>query len=256
MRYEILGPLRVLGGPGGTTINARKVKMLLAVLLIRAERIVTVDRLMAEIWEGEPPRRATAAVHVYVSQLRKFLGRLDDGESPVATRPGGYLLRIGPAGFDLHEFQQKMQRGRTDARAGRHLAAVDHFDAALRMWRGPVLPDLRESALVQGFATWAEEMYLECLEARIDAKLVLGRHRELVEELQSLTVEYPLHEGFHSQLMLALYRSERQADALRVYRRVRDTLRSELGLEPGRGLRELQSAILAADGRLDLLRAG
>jgi DNA-binding SARP family transcriptional activator len=211
---------------------------------------------MAEVWDDKPPRRATAAMHVYVSHLRKFLARPDRSESPIVTRPGGYLLHIGPDEFDLYDFQQLLQRGRTDVRAGRLRDAVEHFDAALRTWRGAAVADLRDSALVQGFVTWLDEMYLECLEARIESQLSLGRHRELVGELYSLTAEYPLHETFHSQLMLALYRSDRQADALRVYRDVRGVLQSELGLEPGRVLRELQGAILAADSRLDLLRAG
>ncbi|MBL7497609.1 AfsR/SARP family transcriptional regulator [Frankia sp. CNm7] len=256
MRYEVLGPLRVLGKPGSPTISARKVKILLSVLLIRADQLVTTDRLMEEIWDGEPPRRATTAMHVYVSQLRKFLVRPDVAGSPIVTRPGGYLLRRGDDELDLHDFQKLVQRGRTDVRAGRHAEAVENFDAALRMGRGPVLADLRESGMIAGFVTWIEEMRLECLEARIDSALVLGRHRELVGQLYSLTAEHPQRESFHRQLMLALYRSERQADALHAYRRVRDILRGELGLDPGRALRELHDAILAADGRLDLRRAG
>jgi SARP family transcriptional regulator, regulator of embCAB operon len=256
VRYEVLGSLRVVGRPGGTTINARKVKILLSVLLIRADQLVTVDRLMEEIWDGEPPRRATAAVHVYVSQLRKFLSGPGAVDNPITTRPGGYLLRRGDDELDLHDFQRLVQRGRLDARAGRHADAVQNFDAALRTWRGPVLADLQESGMIAAFAAGIEEMRLECLEARIDSALVLGRHRELVGQLFSLTAEHAQRESFHRQLMLALYRSERQADALRAYRRVRDSLRGDLGLDPGRPLRELHDAILAADRRLDLRRAG
>ncbi|MEX5634704.1 AfsR/SARP family transcriptional regulator [Parafrankia sp. FMc2] len=256
MRYEVLGPLRVLGKPGSPTIGARKVKILLSVLLIRADQLVTVDRLMEEIWDCEPPRRATAAVHVYVSQLRKFLLRPNVPGNPIGTRPGGYQLMRGDDDIDLHDFQRLMQRGRTDARAGRHAEAVENFDAALRIGRGPVLADLRDSAMISAFVTWIDEMRLECVEARIDSALLLGQHRELVGQLYSLTAEHPQRESFHRQLMLALYRSERQADALRAYGRVRDILRGELGLDPGLPLRELHDAILAADGRLDLRRAG
>ncbi|OAA27549.1 DNA-binding transcriptional activator of the SARP family [Frankia sp. EI5c] len=256
MRYEVLGPLRVLGKPGSPTLGARKVQILLAVLLIRADQMVTIDRIMDEIWDGDPPRRATAAVHVYVSQLRKFLSRPDVPRHPIVTRPGGYQLQRGDDEIDLHDFQKLMQRGRADARAGRHAEAVENFDAALRNWSGPVLVDLRDSPMISAFVTWIEEMRLECVEARIDSALLLGRHRELVGQLYSLTAEHPQRESFYRQLMLALYRSERQADALRVYGRIRDILRGELGLEPGLPLRELHDAILAADGRLDLRRAG
>ncbi|MCK9902520.1 AfsR/SARP family transcriptional regulator [Frankia sp. Cpl3] len=211
---------------------------------------------MEEIWDCEPPRRATAAVHVYVSQLRKFLLRPNVSGNPIGTRPGGYQLMRGDDEIDLHDFQRFMQRGRTDARAGRHAEAVENFDAALRIGRGPVLADLRDSAMISAFVTWIEEMRLECVEARIDSALLLGRHRELVGQLYSLTAEHPQRESFHRQLMLALYRSERQADALRAYGRVRDILRGDLGLDPGLPLRELHDAILAADGRLDLRRAG
>ncbi|MGW5352854.1 AfsR/SARP family transcriptional regulator [Streptomyces sp. NPDC004031] len=236
-------------------MSARKIETLLAVLLIRVDQVVTVSHLTAELWGEQAPRRATAALHVYVSQLRKFLDRPDRPENPIATHSPGYLLSLGDDTLDVHEFQQLVARGRTAMKRNRHEEASAVLGQALTLWRGPVLSELRHGQTVNSFAAWAEEARLECIEMRTDADLELGCHRELVGQLYSLTAEHPLREAFHRQLMLALYRSERQSDALRVYANVRSTLNSELGIEPGRALRDLQRSILLDDGRLDLLRA-
>ncbi|MFD0636639.1 BTAD domain-containing putative transcriptional regulator [Catenulispora yoronensis] len=187
---------------------------------------------------------------MHISQLRKFLHR-PGRPDPIVTRKPGYALTIGSDEFDLHEFKQLAEQGRQEVRAGRFEEAAGRFDDALRLWRGPVLGDLREGPIINGFATWLEETRRECLELQIESGLALGRHRELVGQLYSLTAEHPLSEPFHFQLMLALYRSDRQADALAVYQSARTVLNEQLGLEPGRALRQLQRAILAADHRLD-----
>lgn len=252
MRYEILGPLRVVDEGGSSFISARKMEILLAVLLIRSDQVVATDQLMAEIWGDQIPRRAAAGLHVYISQLRKFLCRPYRPGSPIVTRPPGYLLRLGSDEFDLTVFRRLVATGRTMVREGRHEEASVCFERALALWRGPTLDDLRIGPIVEGFMAWLAEIRMECVGMLVDSQLELGRHREIVGNLFSLTAEYPLREGFYRQLMLALYRSDRQADALKVYQAARKTLSEELGLEPCRVLRDLQRAILVADTQLDL----
>lgn len=253
MRYEILGPLRIVDEGMVSSISARKMEMLLAALLVRNGQIVSIDQLIAEIWGESPPRRATAALHVYISQLRKLLRRPGDPTSRIATRPTGYQLVMGDDELDLREFQALVVRGRRHVRLGNSEDAVDDFQAALDLWHGGVVTDISDSSsIVTGFLTWIEEQRLETVEMLIDTSLALGRHRELVGQLYSLATEYPMRESFHRQLMLALYRSERQADALDVYRSARGILNERLGLEPCRPLRELHQAILTADDQLEL----
>jgi DNA-binding SARP family transcriptional activator len=248
-----LGPLRIVDGGTVSSISARKMEVLLAALLVRGDQIVSIDQLIAEIWGERPPRRATAALHVYISQLRKLLRRPGDTASRIATRPAGYQLLIGDDEMDLREFQALVNRGRQHVRQGSSEDAVEDFQAALGLWHGGVVTDAGQgSPIVSGFATWIEEQRLETVEMLIDTSLALGRHRELVGQLYSLIAEYPMRESFHRQLMLALYRSERQADALDVYHSARDILNERLGLEPCRALRELHQALLMADDHLEL----
>ncbi|AXK32420.1 activator protein [Streptomyces armeniacus] len=255
MKYEVLGPLRVTERDSHSSISARKIETVLAVLLIRSDQVVGRDQLTAEIWGDQPPRRATAGLHVYISQLRKFLQRRCQLDNPIVTQPPGYQLRKGADEIDFHIFLQLMNQGRADMRERRFEQAAERFESALSLWRGPVLGDLRAGAIVEGFVTWLTEARLECLEMLADAQLEIGRHREFVGRLYSLTAENPLRETFYRQLMLALYRSERQADALKVYQAARRTLHEELGLEPCRALQELQHAILTADDQLDFAAA-
>jgi SARP family transcriptional regulator, regulator of embCAB operon len=252
VRYELLGPLRVVGDEGGrASIGAQKIETLLAVLLIRSNQVVTTEQLITEIWGDQAPRRAIAGVHVYVSQLRKFLGRCGDGSVPLVTVAPGYVLRGDTAELDYQEFLRLAGQGREHAREGRHEQAVATLEVALSLWRGPVLGDQYHGPIVEGFVTWQTETRLECTETLVDAQLELGRHRELVGRLYALTAEHPLREAFTRQLMLALYRSGRQADALKAYRSARQTIHDELGLEPCRALQELQRGILTADYELD-----
>jgi SARP family transcriptional regulator, regulator of embCAB operon len=255
LRYELLGPLRVVDGDRVSSISAQKIEMLFAVLLVRAEQVVTADQLISEIWRQKPPRRATTGLHVYISQLRKFLDR-PGRESPVITRSPGYLLRVRGDELDLRDFQRLVGEGRAFAKSQQHEEAIERFDSALRLWRGPAFGALWACPIVNGCATWLNEARVECIEMQIDAGLVLGQHRELVGRLHALIEEHPLREAFYRQLMLALYRSERAADALKVYQSARRTLRDELGLEPCRPLRNLQRAVLQGDDRLDLVPAG
>jgi DNA-binding SARP family transcriptional activator len=250
MRYEILGPLRVVDGGQGSSISARKVETLLAVLLTRADQVVPTDLLMEEIWGTLRPRRAMAGIHVYISQIRKFLARQGRGDSPVVTRSPGYVLRLGTDELDYLQFQHQVNIGRSRLRDGRYLEAIDGLESALGLWRGTILSDLCNGPILGGFVCLANESRLECLEMLIDARLQVSRHRELVGLLYSLVADYPLREAFYRQLMLALYRSERQAEALEVFQTARSHLREELGVEPCKPLQEVQRSILVADDRL------
>lgn len=252
VRYELLGPLRVVDEYGSSSISAPKVELLLAALLIRADQLVPADHLVRELWDQHPPRRATAGLHVYVSQLRKFLCRPMRPDSPIVTHPPGYQLELGPDELDAHTFLGLAKLGRQQHREGHYEAAADHFERALALWRGLVLGDLQGGQLIDGFVTRLNEERLECVELMLDAYLFLGRHRELTGQLYALTRDHPLRESFYRQLMVALYRSERQADALNVYQYARRTLNRELGLEPCQSLQELHRAILTGDRNLDL----
>lgn len=253
MKYEVLGPLRVVRGEENLGLSARKMGIVLATLLIRADQVVSVEQLITEVWGGSPPRRVHAALYVYISQLRKLLGA--GGPSPIVTRAPGYVLRTGTDQLDLHVFQRLVGEGREHARHDRHEDARDAFEQALELWRGPALSELREGPIINGFAIWLDETRLECSELLVESSLRLGRHRELVSVLQRLIGEHPLHEAFYRQLMLALWRCERRADALAVYQAARTTLSRELGLEPGGQLRELQQSILASGENLELRAA-
>lgn len=252
MEYRILGPIRVLDEGRETYLNARKVQGLLAALLIRADQIVSVDQLITEIWHEDPPRRANASLHVYVSQVRKFLARPGSTGSGLVTRVPGYLLSLGENTLDVHEFQQRMTSGRNHLLMGRLEQADRELSAALGLWRGRALGELTgDGPIIQGFVAWAEEARLECLELQIETRLAMGQHRQLVGPLFQLISEIPMRETFYRQLMLALYQADRQADALRVYQSARITLNDELGVEPCRALRDLQRAILVGDVRSD-----
>lgn len=248
MRYEILGPLRVAGPHGYGFIRARKIETILAILLIRANLVVSLDQLIDEIWGTEPPRRATAGLHVYISQLRKFLQQSGLPDTAIETRLPGYTLHTGPGDIDFQVFLKHLDQGRALVRGGEYETAGEVLETALSLWRGPVLGNLPAAGpLLEGFATWMTESRLECMETLYEAQLESGRHREVVGGLYSAVAENPLRETFYRQLMLALWRSERQADALMVYRSLRIVLNEELGLEPCRALRELHQAIVAGD---------
>jgi DNA-binding SARP family transcriptional activator len=250
LRYEILGALRVVDERGSTYLSAPKIERLLAALLVRADHLVPAEQLFSEIWDGRPPRRAAAGLHVYVSQLRKFLDRPGRNRSPIVTRPPGYLLQLGADELDAHEFLRLAQEGRRHSQRHEHEEALDRFERALAVWRGRVLGDLPMGPVVDGYATWLAEERLECIEQSIDARLALGRHREVIGLLYALTAEYPLRETFTMQLMMALHRSERRPDALRAYESSRRALERELGVDPGHSLQSLRRAILVGDAWL------
>jgi DNA-binding SARP family transcriptional activator len=223
---------------------------MLAVLLLRANRVTSMKELIGEIWQEDPPPRATAAVHVYISQLRKFLGQADNGgQGPIETRTPGYLLRADLDELDYIVFERLVQRGRSLMRRKQYAEAFAVLEEALGLWHGRPFSGLSVGTVISGFMARMDEVRLECLEMHIELSLLLGRHRQVLSQLYELIVEYPLHEIFYAQLMRVLYHTERRADALRVYRTAWHVLDRELGLEPSQRLRELQHLVLAADDK-------
>jgi DNA-binding SARP family transcriptional activator len=236
--------LRVVTDNGAFSIGARKSETVLLTLLARFNQVVSVGQLVDEIWGVSAPRRANAALHVHVSQLRKLLRRGKSTESPIVTRSPGYVLDLGPDELDLLDFQKLLRSGKTHQRAGEHEEAVDDLKAALDLWRGPALGAPVTGPIISGFSAWLAENRLECIDALVESTLALGNYSDVIGFLYTMIAEQPLHEMFYHQLMIALHRSGRRADALRVYQTARGVLRGELGLEPCQSLRNLHAAIL------------
>lgn len=249
MRVRVLGPLEVSDGREVRRIGAAKQRALLAALVVRAGTPVSVDRLVEEVWDGKAPASAVNLVQGYVAALRRAL---DDRDGALLrTQPPGYQLVLGDDELDLRRFEALVERGRTALTGGDSHAASVLLTEAKELWRGQPFADVPASPAVEAEAGRLEQLRLAALEARADAYLDLGRHAELVPELQTLTASHPLLERFWAQLMLALYRSGRQAHALAAYQRLYGLLDDELGIEPSRPVRELHQQILARDTTLD-----
>ena len=246
VEFRILGPLEVLDGARLLPLTGARQRALLAVLLLHANEVVSSDRLIDELWGEEPPAAGSTALRVRVSQLRKALGR----EDVLVTRAPGYFVRVGPGELDLHRFERLLE----EADGAEPTAAAERLREALALWRGEPLADVSYEPFAQAAIARLVELRLVALERRIEADLVLGRHAELVGELQALVREHPLQERLRRQLMLALYRSGRQADALDCYQDARRTLVDELGIDPSPALRELEQAILRQDSSLNLVQ--
>jgi len=242
MDFRILGPLEVEEDGRQIPLGGEKQRALLALLLLSRGRPVSTDRLIDEIWSGSPPATAVKSVQVYVARLRRALG---DGR--IFTRSRGYELVAAPGELDVDRFDALVRA----ASGAPTKEAAERLRDALALFRGRPLADLSLEPWAQVEIAALEERRLEALEARIDVDLELGRHRELIAELESLLAEHPFREHLLEQLVLALYRSGRQAEALEAYRRGAGRLRSELGLEPGRSLQELEAGILRQDAALD-----
>ena len=245
MEFRVLGSLEVVDHDGQVALGAPKQRALLAVLLLHRGEPVSADRLIDELWGERPPASANKIVQGYVSNLRKVLG---DGR--LVTQGRGYTLRIEPGQTDVDRFEALVARGRRALADGDALTAGAVLREALAVWRGPALSDFAYQPFAQAAIARLEESRLVVLEDRIDADLASGEHARLVGELEALVHEHPLRERLQGQLMLALYRSGRQADALETYHTARDRVIDELGLEPGPELKELERAILAQDPAL------
>ncbi len=253
MEFKILGPLEVRQEDRRLACTGPKQRLLLGVLLLHANEVVSSDRLIEALWGASPPETARKALQMHVSQLRDLLEpQRARGEGRVLlTRPPGYELSLADGELDLQRFEQGVAEARAATKAGDAQEAARGLREALALWRGPPLADLSFESVVQDDIARLEDLRLAVLEDRVDADLALGRHADVVGELESLASEHPLRERIRAQLMLALYRSGRQAEALEVYRDTRRVLVDELGIEPGKELRELEDAILRQDPVLD-----
>ena len=246
--FGLLGPLVVRDGPREVPVSAPRQRVLLAGLLLSAGRVVSLDALAGMLWEGEPPAGARGALHSAIQRLRSALGPA--GAELIETRAPGYLISIGDDDLDIRRFSVLTTRGHAAAEAGDWAQAASLLREALGLWRGDPLADVPSPLLRDREVASLEDQRRQALAARIDADLHLGRHSEVVAELRQLVAAHPLQEQFHAQLMLSLYRSGRQADALAAYQDARRIVTGELGLEPSPGLRLLHQRILAADGEL------
>ena len=248
MQFGILGPLEVRANGRVVALGGAKPRALLAVLALHANQSVSAERLAVALWGEDAPPRAAKTVQVYVARLRKAL----DDPGVLVTTPAGYCLRVGPGELDAERFERQVADGRRALAAGRGEHAAAEVRAALELWRGPPLAELASTPFAPAEIARLEEQHLAALEVRVEADLVAGRHAELVGELQRLTSQHPWRERLHAQLMLALYRSGRQGDALEAYREAREVLVEQLGVEPGVELRDLHEAILTHAPGIDV----
>jgi DNA-binding SARP family transcriptional activator/Tfp pilus assembly protein PilF len=246
MEFGLLGPLTVRRGGAEVPVPAGKQRVVLATLLLNANRLVPLDELAEALWGPGPPASARATMQNYVMRLRKSLG-----DSRIATQPGGYLISADPGDLDVSRFETLLGSARAAARDGLREQAADQAETALALWRGEPLADVDSELLALRERPRLAELRLQALETRIDADLNLGQAGEVVGELRHLASAHPLREHFHSLLMLALYRDGRQGEALAAYQHARRVLIDELGSEPGTELRELHQRILTADPALD-----
>ncbi len=243
MQFRILGPLEVVSAGNARPLGGTKQRALLALLLVHRNEPVSVDRIVEELWNGRPPPTAAKNVQVYVSHLRKVLGA-----DALQTTPPGYTLRVPEGALDEQQVEQIV----ADAAARPAGERVQLLQNALALWRGPPLAEFADLEFAQTEIARLEELRLRVLKRRLAAELELGRHDDVLVELERLVAAHPLDERLRGQLMLALYRSSRQADALAEFREARRILRDELGLEPDEELRELERRILAHDRDLRL----
>ena len=250
--FRILGPLEVLDDNVSVPLGGRKQRATLAILLLHANRVVSVDRLADDLYAGAPPVTAVTQVQRQVSELRKALGV----ESAIETRPPGYLIHVSPDCFDLARFERLTSEADSAHARGDSQTAASLLGNALALWRGLPLADLAYEPFAQVAIERLEEIRLAAVEQRIEAELALGRHGDLIGELTELLAEHPLRESLGAHLMLALYRSGRQAESLDVYSRMRVALTEQFGIEPTRVLRDLERAVLIQDRTLDLGQEG
>jgi DNA-binding SARP family transcriptional activator len=248
LEFRILGPLEVVDGRDRVALGGDKQRATLAILLLNANRVVSVDRLADDLYAGAAPVTALKQVQRQISELRKALGSM----SVIETRSPGYVIRLSPEQLDLRVFERLASDASEALSAGDPRHASHVLRQALDLWRGAPLADLTYESFARAPIERLEEIRLAALGQRIDADLALGRHSELAAELEQLVAEHPVRERFRAQLMLALYRSGRQAEAHMAYRQAREALMDGFGIEPGLELRRLQRQILAQDPSLEL----
>lgn len=246
--FRILGPLDVTHDDQTLTPTPPKIRSVLALLLLRANRIVSVESLIEELWGTDSPRSAVTTVQTYIYHLRRlFAGHgLGSEDNPlITTRPAGYQITTEPGQLDAVAFEELLGRGRDALDDGSVPEAAELIKLALDLWTGPALADVPQGSLLQAHAVHLDELRINAMELRIQAGLKLGRHHSLIAELRSLTHEHPLNEWFHGQLISALTRSGRRGEALQAYQDVRHVLSDELGVDPSPALQNLQRRVLS-----------
>ncbi|MEU2543967.1 AfsR/SARP family transcriptional regulator [Streptomyces roseolus] len=256
MDFRVLGPLSVCDDGGRhRTPTAPKQRQLVSLLAFNANHVVSVAQIVEEIWEYRPPSSAVAAVHTYVMQLRRSLdgARRGPGRGPgrLQTRDQGYVLKLEPGELDLHRYERQVRAARATLMAGEYAEAVEQLRAAETMWTGPMLVDVPTGPLLRAAIEVVERDRLDAVPQRLGAELRLGRHHEILGELTALVHQYGTHEGLVAHLMLALYQSGRQADALMAYHRLRARLREELDTKPSARLQLLHTHMLSGHPRLE-----
>jgi YVTN family beta-propeller protein len=249
VEFRILGPLQVLDRGVDVPLGSPKERALLAVLLLHQGAVVSRERLIDELWGESPPPTAEKALNVHVSQLRKALG--PNGQATITTRHPGYAVVTGPEQLDATRFERLVADAQTQVSAGDVAFAAELLRDGLAIWRGPALAGIELESAGRNEANRLDELRLAAQMDRIDCDLARGSHEELIGELEALVADHPLRERLRGQLMLALYRSGRQADALGCYRQARETLVGELGIEPSPALQRLEKAILNHDRSLE-----
>jgi DNA-binding SARP family transcriptional activator len=253
MHFEILGSLRVTDdNERELAVGGSKRAALLAALILRPNEVVSVDRLIDDLWDGRPPASAAKTLQVHMSRLRRALaggGNGDRGDA-IVTRGTGYALDVDPTHIDAERFKQLVTEGSAALAEGAHARASTRLRSALALWRGDALADFTYASFAQDEIARLDALRTVALESAVEAELALGRHAELIPELKMLVKRHPLSEHLRAQLMLALYRSGRQAEALGAYRAARRVLIEQLGIEPSAELRELEQAILEQDAQL------
>ena len=248
--FRLLGPVEARTADAVASLGGSRQRSVLAILLLHANEVVPSDRLIDLIWDGSAPPTAATALQGYVSQLRKVLEPDRTEPSVIITEGRGYVARVAPGQLDVSRFEQLASQGRTDLAAGRPQQAADAFADALGLWRGPALANVRNESFAQEPIRRLEELRIAAIEDHVEARLATGQHREVIAQLETLVVQHPLRERLRGQLMLALYRSGRQAEALEAFAAGRRRLIEELGIEPGEPLRALHQRMLEQDRSL------
>jgi DNA-binding SARP family transcriptional activator/class 3 adenylate cyclase len=251
IEFRILGPLEIGADGRLLPLGSPKLRALLGLLLVHADETVSRDRLIEELWGEAPPVTVDSALRVYLSRLRRLLDSAGASGALVRERHG-YRLRVEPEQLDVTRFHRLASEGREALAAGKTELAAERLRQALALWRGPALADLPSERFAMTAAARLEDERVSAVEQRLEADLALGRHRQLIGELETLVGEHPYRERLRALLMLTLYRSGRQAEALRVYQDARRVLAEELGLEPSQELKQLEQAILCQDATLTL----
>lgn len=254
MEAGILGPLFVRCGAVSRAPSAPKLRNVLTTLIVNTGQVVSVSLLMRELWEVEPPVSGLTTLQTYILNLRKLISAMtglsttEVSKEVLITKPGGYLLQLGSGNLDLHCYHAIVAAGRAAIAAGDDSEAVRQLNAALQLWRGPALVDVQCGRVLESKRRQLEESRLVVLERLVDAQLRLGMYHEALTELVALIVENPLHEALYSQYMRTLHRLGRRAEALEVFRELRDNLVEELGLEPSPAVQRVHQEVLNSDG--------